>query len=120
MIRSKFKLVQTICLLASYSVIVECSRNDTIDFDSDYEEVNDTLSDFDEKKSILFGNRQLNLNRDLMKHSSIIYGLTLIANTDDLSIKCYEELQKINNGINKKEIWAMKGTYFNINNLLRI
>lgn len=43
--------------------------------------------------------------------SSIIYGiLTLAVQKDDKS-QCYDELKQIINGINRKDIWAIKGSY---------
>ncbi|XP_055537122.1 uncharacterized protein LOC129725377 isoform X2 [Wyeomyia smithii] len=46
--------------------------------------------------------------KEILKHTSIIYGLISIAERDELSEQCYGELQQIFEGIQQKEIWALK------------
>lgn len=43
-----------------------------------------------------------------LKHSSVIYGLSLAAEESQLNQQCYNEIMQIYHGINRKEIWAMK------------
>ena len=57
---------------------------------------------------ILGGNRALR-SKEILKHTSVIYGLISIAEPDELSERCYDELQQIYEGIQQKEIWALKG-----------
>lgn len=44
-----------------------------------------------------------------LKHSSVIYGLIVAAEENQLNQQCYNEIMQIYHGINRKEIWAMKG-----------
>ena len=46
-----------------------------------------------------------------LKHSSIIYGLIVTAEENQLNQKCYNEIMQIYHGINRKEIWAMKSKF---------
>ncbi|XP_053687195.1 nose resistant to fluoxetine protein 6-like [Sabethes cyaneus] len=46
--------------------------------------------------------------KEILKHTSVIYGLISIAERDELSEQCYGELQQIFEGIQQKEIWALK------------
>lgn len=46
-----------------------------------------------------------------LKHSSVIYGLTLSAEENQLNQQCYNEIMQIYHGINRKEIWAMKSEF---------
>lgn len=48
-----------------------------------------------------------------LKHSSIIYGLIVNANEDQLNLQCFNEIMQIYHGINRKEIWAMKSEFRN-------
>jgi hypothetical protein len=48
---------------------------------------------------------------DRLKHSSIIYALILIAEENQLNQQCYNEIMQIYDGINRKEIWAMKSEF---------
>lgn len=43
-----------------------------------------------------------------LKHSSLLYGLTVVAEENQLNQRCYNEIMQIYHGINRKEIWAMK------------
>jgi hypothetical protein len=43
-----------------------------------------------------------------LKHSSVIYGLIVAAEENQLSQRCFNEIQQIMHAINRKEIWAMK------------
>lgn len=43
-----------------------------------------------------------------LKHSSIIYGLIVAAEENQLNQQCFNEIMQIYQGINRKEIWAMK------------
>ncbi|KAL7051333.1 hypothetical protein ACKWTF_004432 [Chironomus riparius] len=45
---------------------------------------------------------------DRLKHTSILYGLVKLAQENELNQKCYNEIMQIYDGINRKEIWAMK------------
>lgn len=49
-------------------------------------------------------------NKRLMS-SSLIYGISNIATERQDGEKCYSELNQIYDGINRKETWAMKGSY---------
>lgn len=46
-----------------------------------------------------------------LKHSSVIYGLIVTAEENQLNQKCYNEIMQIYHGINRKEIWAMKSEF---------
>lgn len=46
-----------------------------------------------------------------LKHTSILYGLVKLAEENELNQKCYNEIMQINDGINRKEIWAMKSKF---------
>lgn len=43
-----------------------------------------------------------------LKHTSLLYGIALLAQENELNQKCYNEIMQIYDGINRKEIWAMK------------
>lgn len=43
-----------------------------------------------------------------LKYSSVIYGLLMTANENQLNRKCYNEIMQIFSGISKREVWAMK------------
>lgn len=43
-----------------------------------------------------------------LKHTSVVYGLIVAAEENQLNQRCYSEIQQIMQGINRKEIWAMK------------
>lgn len=43
-----------------------------------------------------------------LKHSSVLYGLSVAAEENQLNQRCYNEIMQIYHGINRKEIWAMK------------
>lgn len=49
------------------------------------------------------------VNDDRLMSSSIVYGLLKIANSKKSRNTCITELNKIYDGIHRKEIWAMKG-----------
>lgn len=44
-----------------------------------------------------------------LKHISMLYGITLLAQENELNQRCYNEIMQIYDGINHKEIWAIKG-----------
>lgn len=46
-----------------------------------------------------------------MKHSSVIYGLVVAAEENQLNQQCYNEIMQIYHGINRKAIWAMKSEW---------
>jgi hypothetical protein len=46
-----------------------------------------------------------------LKHTSILYGLVRLAQENELNQKCYNEIMQINDGIKRKEIWAMKSKF---------
>lgn len=48
------------------------------------------------------------INREHLKHHSIIYGLIAIAEASQLNKRCHSEMTQIYEAINQKEIWAMK------------
>lgn len=51
------------------------------------------------------------LTKNRFISSSVIYGLlTLVVNKTQHS-KCYEDLEQLHEGINRKEIWAMKSNF---------
>lgn len=45
---------------------------------------------------------------DRLRHTSVIYGLIVAAEENQLNQRCYNEIMQIYHGINRKEIWAMK------------
>ncbi|XP_053674198.1 nose resistant to fluoxetine protein 6-like [Anopheles nili] len=53
------------------------------------------------------GNKAMH-QAEVLKHTSVLYGLITIAERDGLSERCYRELQRVYTGIQQKEIWAMK------------
>lgn len=53
----------------------------------------------------------LNVHTERLKHSSVIYGLIVAAEENQLNQRCYNEIQQIMHGINRKEIWAMKSEF---------
>jgi hypothetical protein len=52
-----------------------------------------------------------NAYNDRLKHISILYGVILVAQENELNQRCYNEIMQIYNGINHKEIWAIKGEW---------
>lgn len=48
-------------------------------------------------------------NNNYLERSSVIFGLVKLANKQNFSEKCFNDMQQIYNGIQRKEIWAMKG-----------
>lgn len=46
---------------------------------------------------------------DRLKHMSILYGIIMIAQENELNQRCYNEIMQIYDAINHKEIWAVKG-----------
>lgn len=49
---------------------------------------------------------------DKLKSTSILYGVVKIASQRTHENQCYRELNKIYDGIHRKEIWAIKGLFF--------
>lgn len=49
---------------------------------------------------------------DRLRHLSILYGIILRAQENELNQRCYNEIMQIYNGINHKEIWAIKGEFY--------
>ncbi|KAG5676992.1 hypothetical protein PVAND_006783 [Polypedilum vanderplanki] len=45
---------------------------------------------------------------DRLKYSSILYGIVLLAQENELNQKCYNEIMQIYDGIGRKETWAIK------------
>ncbi|XP_058121639.1 O-acyltransferase like protein-like [Anopheles ziemanni] len=56
----------------------------------------------------VYGSKKVVLKADVLRHTSVLYGLLSIADRDGLSERCYRELQRVYDGIQQKEIWAMK------------
>ena len=54
-------------------------------------------------------NLYFNGYNDRLKHISILYGIILAAQENELNQRCYNEIMQIYDGINHKEIWAIKG-----------
>lgn len=46
-----------------------------------------------------------------LRHSSVIYGLIVTAEENQLNQQCYNEIMQIYHGINRKEIWAVKSEF---------
>lgn len=55
--------------------------------------------------------RSNDFNRERLMHSSIVYGLISIVERNNINSKCFNDLMTIQDGIHKKEIWAMKCEY---------
>jgi hypothetical protein len=53
----------------------------------------------------------LNVHTERLKHTSFVYGLIVAAEENQLNQRCYNEIQQIMQGINRKEIWAMKSEF---------
>lgn len=47
-----------------------------------------------------------------LARSSVIYGLTEVANTSNVNAVCHAQLKHVQRGILNKQPWAMKGSYF--------
>ncbi|CAO1351424.1 unnamed protein product [Diamesa serratosioi] len=54
------------------------------------------------------GSSGKSFNTERLKHSSVLYGLVMNAEKHQLNHQCFSELMQIYEGINKKEIWAIK------------
>lgn len=54
-----------------------------------------------------------NAYSDRLKHMSILYGIIMFAQENELNQRCYNEIMQIYNGINHKEVWAIKGEWIN-------
>lgn len=67
----------------------------------------------DSGEMILGGSRALR-QEGVLKHTSVLYGLISIAERDELSERCYDELQQIYEGIRQKEVWALKGRSWSV------
>jgi hypothetical protein len=52
-----------------------------------------------------------NSYNDRLRHSSILYGIVLLAQDNELNQKCYNEIMQIYAGIGRKEIWAIKSEF---------
>lgn len=52
-----------------------------------------------------------NAYNDRLKHISMLYGIALLAQENELNQRCYNEIMQIYDGINHKEIWAIKGEH---------
>jgi hypothetical protein len=48
-------------------------------------------------------------NTDNLRYSSLLYGLLISTTKDDVSKTCYDHVQRIIQGIQLKETWAIKG-----------
>lgn len=68
-----------------------------------------TTSDPTAASHLLFSGKNLNINREHLRRTSVIYGLISISSNELLSDACYTDLQRVFEGIHKKEVWAMKG-----------
>lgn len=51
-------------------------------------------------------------NTERLKHSSVLYGLVMNAEKHQLNHQCFSEIMQIYEGINKKEVWAIKSECF--------
>lgn len=58
----------------------------------------------DESRAIIHSQHEPHLIR-----SSVIFGLTKMANSSQVSRSCYSHLQQVQRGILSKQPWAMKG-----------
>uniref|UniRef100_A0ABK8FMC8 Nose resistant-to-fluoxetine protein N-terminal domain-containing protein n=2 Tax=Anopheles gambiae TaxID=7165 RepID=A0ABK8FMC8_ANOGA len=58
--------------------------------------------------ALMYGGKKVVLKAEVLKHTSVLYGLISIAERDELSERCFRELQRVYHGIQQKEIWAMK------------
>lgn len=71
--------------------------------------------EFDTIQSSQIENSPHNLNEyqtDNINHlerSSVIFGLLKLAKKENFNHKCFSDLQQIYNGIQHKDVWAMKG-----------
>ena len=54
------------------------------------------------------GSSGKSFNTERLKHSSVLYGLVMNAEKHQLNHQCFSEMMQIYEGINKKEIWAIK------------
>lgn len=61
--------------------------------------------------ALMYGGKKVVLKAEVLKHTSVLYGLISIAERDELSERCFRELQRVYHGIQQKEIWAMKGKF---------
>uniref|UniRef100_A0A182UED3 Uncharacterized protein n=1 Tax=Anopheles melas TaxID=34690 RepID=A0A182UED3_9DIPT len=59
--------------------------------------------------ALMYGGKKVVLKAEVLKHTSVLYGLISVAERDELSERCFRELQRVYHGIQQKEIWAMKG-----------
>ncbi|XP_052873848.1 nose resistant to fluoxetine protein 6-like [Anopheles cruzii] len=57
---------------------------------------------------LVYGGQRVVLRAEVLKHTSVLYGLLSITERDGVSERCYRELQRVYHGIQQKEIWAMK------------
>lgn len=58
------------------------------------------------------GSSAKSFNTERLKHSSVLYGLIMNAEKNQLNHQCFSEIMQIYEGINKKEIWAIKSECF--------
>lgn len=61
----------------------------------------------------LLNKRQFTLNEDILKHSSVLYGLIAAATNNEVSDVCFKQLQGVRKGIHDRNIWAIKGSLIN-------
>jgi hypothetical protein len=92
------------------SPLVQCNRNDSDSAENCksimrdrhvviVKPIDNYLSDSNSRKSTY---------SDRLKYSSILYGIVLLAQENELNQKCYNEIMQIYDGITRKEIWAIK------------
>lgn len=62
------------------------------------------------------GSSAKSFNTERLKHSSVLYGLVMNAEKHQLNHQCFSEIMQIYEGINKKEIWAIKSECLRMNN----
>ncbi|XP_058463284.1 nose resistant to fluoxetine protein 6-like [Malaya genurostris] len=103
-----------VTVLIGVSPISGRSSNGTVDYRHPRPSRNRTCTDkychredLTEEPLVTGGSRALR-QTEILKHTSVIYGLISIAEPEELSETCYSELQQIYEGIQQKEIWALK------------
>ncbi|XP_050094113.1 nose resistant to fluoxetine protein 6-like [Anopheles aquasalis] len=57
---------------------------------------------------LVYGSKRVVQKAEVLRQTSVLYGLISIAERDAMSARCYRELQRVYHGIQQKEIWAMK------------
>ncbi|XP_055608039.1 uncharacterized protein LOC129755528 [Uranotaenia lowii] len=61
-----------------------------------------------ETDRLIVGSNRALRQQEILRHTSVVYGLISMAEPEELSQRCYDQMQQIYEGIQQKEIWAMK------------